>query len=137
MKIPNAVRPIRLAEFLPEFGDQVVYVWVNPPRDVLIRRAEQIKRAVSIRKQLGELKGLTDDQSKALVESLAKDLEQVGEQMIVWLAEIWSQHAEPETHFSVEDVKALANASIDQEPELYAWLIGQTMKLIAEHRKKK
>jgi hypothetical protein len=135
--IPNAVRPIRLAEFLPEFGEDVIWVWANPTQELLVRRTEQIRRAISVREQLIALKPLTDEDSQARVIALGKEMEQVGEAMMAWLAEIWSQHEDPETHFSLEDVKALANESMEREPALYGWLIDQTMRLIAEHRKKK
>ncbi len=136
-EIPNAVRPIRLVDFLPEFGDEVIWVWVNPTRDVLERRFAQVHQGAQLRKELNELKTLTDDLSRARVLEISQELTRVGEALMAWLAEIWSQHKDPETHFSPEDVKTLVDECLEREPELYGWLISETFRLISEHRKKK
>jgi hypothetical protein len=35
LDFPQVYRPIELRDYLPEFGDQAVAVWVNPPVDDL------------------------------------------------------------------------------------------------------
>ena len=33
VNIPRVVRPIALSDYAPEFGEQVIQMWVNPPRE--------------------------------------------------------------------------------------------------------
>ena len=103
LRIPNILKPIQLSDYAPEFGDAVIYVWVNPTRE---RRMELLDTI---------LKGEAND-------------EMIG----AWFAEIWSQGA-GDTRFTPDEVLKLANNCMEQDPRLWIWLVNETVRLITEH----
>ena len=103
LKIPNIVKPIELKEYAPEFGEAKIYVWVNPPREMRLALINTI--------MTGE----------------AKD-EDIGE----WFAKIWSEGPE-DTHFTPDDVLKMAKESLDQDPQLWLWLMKRTTDLLVDH----
>lgn len=105
--VPPLVRPIYLTDYAPELKDEsgapvVVWVWVNPPVAWIARLNA----------------GLTDRQSGVNLDEM--------------YAEAWSQHADPATHWSAEDVRALIAHETD--PALFVWLARRTREEIEAHR---
>ena len=109
LKIPNIVKPIALKDFTegkgfpPEFDNAVIWVWVNPRRELRQTFVSVI------------LKGDATD-------------EQIGS----WFSEMWSQGPD-DTHFTAEEVVTLATACAEYEPGLWNWLVKQTNDLVIEH----
>jgi hypothetical protein len=103
LKIPNIVRPIELKEYADEFGDAVIWVWVNPTRELRISLSENILNGEPTEEQIG-----------------------------AWFSEIWSQGSE-DTRFTPEDVIKLANDCMERDPRLWIWLINKTIELLSTH----
>jgi len=139
ISVPKIMRPIDLADYAPELvrpdgKPALVWVWVNPPRDLMDRRSRQIQvGADAYRTLAGSLPAaggqtLTDDQRRRIM----SDLHATGLEMASWFAEIWSQHSDAETHWTTDDVTTLGINETD--PSLYPWLQRRTLQLIHEHR---
>lgn len=109
--IPKITRAIRLADYAAEFGEAEIQVWVNPPRALLAEYFEVIAAA------------------------RAKDanLVELNEKVLEWVVMVWSQGGEDE-RWSYDEVKQLSEGSVETDPALWPWLMGETMRLINEHR---
>jgi hypothetical protein len=109
LKIPNIIKPIELKEYAEEFGDAVIWVWVNPTRTMRVSLSENILSGNATEEQIG-----------------------------AWLSEIWSKGAD-DTHFTPEDVLKLGEDCMERDPRLWVWLINKTIELLYSHysRKKK
>jgi len=126
--IPKITRPLRLSAYAPEL-DTEIHVWVNPPRAMLERYEESFQkvRALSARIQDGKL-------SKEEGEEIAKQLEEEGSYQVEFFSELWSQHKDPETHWSAEEVTQLIQGVRETDPMLFVWMTNQSVGLIVEHR---
>ena len=102
LKLPDICSIIHLSEYAPEFGEEVIHVWVNPTRAMLQDATRE------------------------------RDAGEVWQ----WYAEIWS-HGPEGTHWTPEEVEEFAGAAMDRDPELWAWVTGETARLVLAHRKKK
>ena len=131
LNLPKIIRAIRLGDYAPEFEKRddgtlaEVQVWINPPAPLLARYDELRARGAA---ELEKVKG-------AAPEAVAADtgaFNELAAGIHAVFAELWSQHADPATHWTPEDVHALANNS--ENPTLYGWLTGQTAQMIREHR---
>ncbi len=124
--IPKIVRPIRLTEYAAEFvegGSPVtVWVWVNPPRD-------RMREFLALFAERDEAKTIP---AEGRDQAWADKWLDLGRRVCELLAELWSQKADPDTHWTVEQVGQLAANETD--PMLYPWLVGETLRLITEHR---
>lgn len=140
ISIPKILRRIDLADYAPELvhpdGKPIlVWVWVNPPRDLMERRRAILQTGGdAIRRLKDAPAGGTDGQGLTLEERrrIVADLADTSTGISAWFAEIWSQGQDPETHWSAEDVLTVGKNSTD--PALYVWLQNRTMELIEEHR---
>jgi hypothetical protein len=65
----------------------------------------------------------------------SKKLESAAD-VYAFYSELWS-HGPEDSRISAEDVQALAEAATENDPNLWAWLMSETARLIVEHRKKK
>lgn len=128
LAFPKIVRPVALTEFAPEMvhddgSPAVVQVWINPPAVRMTLYLELSRRGQAA---LAALKG--DGDKTAVVE----ELNAIGGNLSALFSELWSQHADPATHWSVADVNEVANS--DANPALYGWLTRRTLALIGEYR---
>ena len=123
INIPVLVRPINLADYAPELAGGTVHVWINPTRDVVAERN-------AIFSEIGEL--LKVEASARDDAWRARD-DELGRRSTAWYARVWSQHKNPATHWTPEEVDQLSEHETD--PGLYRWLIARTMALIEDHRR--
>ncbi|MBS4061463.1 MAG: hypothetical protein KG029_13775 [Bacteroidetes bacterium] len=132
IKLQKVLRPLNLAEYAPEYGEAAMVVWVNPPTSLYEQIDNSLRDSDRI---LGELRNLAGAETRdsARMNALRAELESTGEKMTAWLSEIWSQ-GQPETHMSIDDVKALEADTRENDPALFRWLIGQSWLLILGHR---
>lgn len=126
VNIPKIVKKIELKGYAAEFGDAYLEVWVNPPVKLIerIRLAKEKVRLLDIPKRT-----LTPDE-KEKVETAIR--ESWHEQASVY-AELLSQGSD-ETHLSVEEVKRLAEGTVDTDPMFWAWLQAEIVEAINAHR---
>lgn len=150
LSIPKIVRVVALTEYAPELvypADHVragqpqgVHVWVNLPREAMMRRHEalaQMERARAARQ--AAVAALEDEKTSEADRLTAREslLAANGEIMLAartiaeWFAEVWSQ-GPAETQWTAEEVIALGGHETD--PQLWPWLQEKTLALIAEHK---
>lgn len=132
LNIPKLTRPMPLTDYAPELthddgSPAVVQVWVNPPQALLTRHAELRARGQAALKRVKEV---GDDQAAAA--EVVAEIGAVGAALAALFAELWSQHADPATHWTPADVLEVANS--EANPALYGWLTGRTVALIGEYR---
>ena len=70
--------------------------------------------------------------SRLLEPLVGKDVAE--EDRALALAELWSQGPEG-TQMTPEDIQALINGTFDTDPALFSFLVGRTLRMVAEHRK--
>lgn len=124
--VPPITRPIRLTDYAPELvredGEPVtVWAWVNPPARMIDEMQALRERSKTVRDQLAA--GAAD---------LQGEIGAISEAVSAWYAAIWSQHADPATHWTAADVLALDASETD--PGLGGWLKTRTWEAIAAHR---
>jgi hypothetical protein len=108
---------------------KTVHVWVNPPRAVLEAHTALRERARAAYASL-EAAGNDPEQLKAV----GAELVAVGGLMADWYARLWSQHPDPATHWTADEVRELGASETD--PGLYAWLTNQAVGLVNAHRER-
>ena len=129
IQIKKVVRPLDLADFAPEY-DAVIWIWVNPTRAKIMER-EEIRGSMELAfKSLKETKEDDVDKLKKIAEKISEN----NTRFYGWLAEIWSQGKESETHWTQEEVKVLAEALIEDEPALWTYIQTRTFEMFADHR---
>jgi hypothetical protein len=122
--LPKVTRELRLSGYAPEYDVAVVDVWVTPPRKTM-HELYEIQRGVA------ELVANTDGLTDKLV---GEQYTALSGRTFAWLAEIWSQGADPARHFTVEQVGQLSDHLADTDPKCWAWLVQSTISLIESHR---
>lgn len=122
----KVTRELDLREYTPEM-ETSIDVWVNQPKE----RLEEY-RAMLVAGEAA--RGGLESKDPDGVKESAKTLVSVGEQMIRWLAETWSQGTDAERHWSVEDVRKLLAHCNQFDPALWRWVTGETVRMIAEYR---
>lgn len=132
LNLPKLIRPIPLAEYAPEMEFQedgktpaIVYAWINPPAPLLARFDELRASGAAA---LEKIKGAAPE----AVAAASGAFDEIAAGIHAVYAELWSQQADQATHWTVQDVRALANNS--ENPTLYSWLTGRTLQMIREHR---
>src|SRR5688500_13724234 len=137
------ILPLDLGEYHEAYTGQVLQVWVNPPRAMRLERETIIKEypqalrklAVSIQQSATPLSPSSTSPQISAERSgdLGGEIEVVNainRKMFVWLVAIWSQHADPETRWSLDEVITV----YDADPAFYTWMTRRTIELMDEFR---
>jgi hypothetical protein len=148
--IPKIVQPLPLTGYAPEAVTEsgapaVVWVWVNPPHAFLQRRnaagtrgqaaAARMARFAQERATAGKRRrgrGAPPAALQTEVDQLAAELEAIGWEMAGWYAELWSQGADPATHWTADEVVALDASETD--PGLGRWIKDRSVEMVNAHR---
>lgn len=145
LEIKRIVRPLQVREYAEEYGDEVVWVWVNPPRAFRMRLYELADEFGAVRDRLEELakaeaeKAEADAEANAETtnpeaESMGEEVERITGELHAWWAELWSQSRDEETHWTAEEVGELIEAARDSDPKLWDFLQERSMELSNDHR---
>ena len=117
--------PLELGEYAEGLRGQAIQVWINPSRAKKLERLEILR---SYGEFLAELAGKR--KKKILkVESKKRELELL-RQMFAWLADLWSQHPDLESHCDAESIDELYQV----DPALYEWLTRRSIEMIEGFR---
>jgi len=130
--VPPITSPVLLTDYHPAMlapgtdKPVVVHVWVNPPRDIIAEHYRLVD----------EWKAAQDAFIVAAGdEAVAKERARMAaaeDGLAAWYARLWSMAADMSTHWTVEDVQALA--ALETDPALYSWLTRTSWELIYAHR---
>jgi len=129
ISIPKVVRPIRLFDYAPEYGDQEIGMWVNPSRDKRLEFAGITERFSEVRDQIE----VCEDPDE-LVE-LAERVVAQGLEIYAWYADMWSQGDGDK--WTAEDVKELADAALGTDPGLWDFIQESSLDAMSEYRTRK
>jgi hypothetical protein len=129
VSIPKVTRTIRLSDYAPEFGEQVIEMWVNPPRKKRLEFAGIMDRYRDTLAQIEQ----ADEGAEELADLAQLIVEQAGE-LHAWYAEMWSQAGD---EWSPEDVKALVEAALDTDPGLWDFVQESSLDAMREYRRRK
>lgn len=55
-------------------------------------------------------------------------------ELFAWLGGLWSAVPDTETTWTTEDIEALWTHCRDNDPALWAWLVGETVRNLIEYR---
>lgn len=124
IEIPKIIQPLKLSDYAPEFGDISIPVWVNPPKALLTKYLDCVNQSKSL---VAELQKADTDH----INEITANLERIGNDLLGWYSEIWSQ---TDTQYPVESVKNLVAGAQDTDPAFWEWLTSGTLNMIAEHR---
>jgi hypothetical protein len=126
------VAPLDLGEYHAQFSGQELQVLVNPPRAVREKYADIRQEVETVRQELlAEVKSKKPATAERRKERETQSARLLKEQA-AWLSEIWSQGPE-DTRMTAEEVERLRSESRETNPRLFAWLISQTIRMMAEH----
>lgn len=130
-KVPKIVRPIELSAYASEFEGAQIWMWVNPPRSVIIE--SQVLRGDLI-EVLEDRTELPEDADEEQTTQLAERMDEANTMMLVWWAKMFSQARNEDTHWTEEELRELATESVDTDPELWAWIQKTGYQLMIDHR---
>lgn len=139
--IPKVLRPVHLADYDEAYGDETVWMWVNPPRATKLKFYEMAEEFARIRSQVTELVendgGEGDSQKAEALPPLFARLEELGGELYAWWAEMWSQHQDEESHWTQEEVTELVTAALDADPGFWDFLQESSLDAMQEYREQK
>ncbi len=134
LKVARMTHPLDLDDYAAglelRFDDgppRPVRVWVNPTLDLMQDFQATISESLAL-PQKQQAAGDDPDQRQAL----AADVAALDQRVCALLAELWSQGSDAATHWTAEDVQALAGN--DTDPALFVWLVQRTAEMIRGHR---
>jgi len=128
INIPKVTRPIRLSDYAPEFGEQVIEMWVNPPRDVRLEFARIADEFKAVRDALAAVEDA--DEAGELVQQITD----LGQSIYAWYAQMWSQAGD---EWTVEDVQEFANEALELDPALWDYVQETSLDLMQAYRRQK
>ena len=128
VNIPRVVRPIPLCDYAPEFGEQVIEMWVNPPRAKRLEFADITKRY----KETMDLLAATEDDDE--LQELVGVIEALAGELHDWYAEMWSQGQD---EWTAAEVKEFAAAALDTDPGLWDYVQESSLDVMAAYRRQK
>ena len=111
IRVPEILKPLDLGGYDQSLQGQVIEVWVNPTRRLILQHVELMER-------------------KNRVNS-PEEIEAYLAELYGWYAEIWSHGSEG---WTAEDVETLIRQTQDTDPQLWTYLANETVRLIGEHR---
>jgi len=127
--VPPITRPVYLTAYVAELVNEdktpiTVYVWVNPPHEMRNQLTNLLAQTRELRARLEKAKaGEKDD-----LGAIGQEMVEVSNGVFSFYAAIWSKHSNAATHWSFDDVRALAGN--DTDPGLFDWLTTRTWETI-------
>ncbi|HAM41549.1 MAG TPA: hypothetical protein DCP69_09490 [Candidatus Omnitrophica bacterium] len=135
IEIRKVVRPLKLSEFAQEYGDQVIEVWVNPPR---AKRAEYARAAFLTRTGVARLDAPVTEETPELDEEtrtkIVAQIAEGNEGVFAYFGELWSQGPDVSKHLTSAQVKDFAVRCMEEDQALWSFMVNRTLALIEEHR---
>lgn len=128
LQVPKIIRPLRLTDYAPEFDPgAVIQVWVNPPTGTL-------QDYYQLLFELNDAREAVQSEDSGQIKQAIADMGELSDKLVAAIAEFWSQHEDPETHWAPAEVRELVEQVGDTEPGLWPWLTRRTLEMIEEHR---
>jgi len=150
----KVVLPLELRDYFPAYDGQQIHVWVNPPRAMKQEREEIIRRSSRMLSELvsGQRSAVSKEVVSGQLSAGKRWLQRVlglfkqpmdsaelgavqhmNAGMFGWLSRIWSQHDDPESRWSVDEIQVV----YDEDPALYQWMVRRTIGMMEDFRTEK
>ena len=138
IKVPVITKPLDLSEYHKSLSGGVIDVWVNPPKSVRRERKALLDAYAVFFAHVATSAGVADTGRRPVLRgwinllkkrdasSQQKRLLKLEQDVYAWYANLWSQGANPELHWSVEEVEQIT----DRDPALYQWMIRRSTLMI-------
>lgn len=142
LNLTRVTEPLDLGDYAEAYRGQVVQVWVNPDLATIRRRDLLIEKYNRMLNDMLELakktEGADEKARKKMAEKAREQIESFNafalgeftEGINKWFADLWSQGADPATHWTVEELVALN----EQDPALYQWMKNRSVEMIGRHK---
>jgi len=151
INIPKIITQISMTAYSSELEGNWLYVWVNPPMEMLAEYNQLVTR-VQEQELAGARKVLVDGESapengRKSATGLALAFDQAAKwlnlkketpadgldiKLLDWYARLWSQ-GPAETHWTVSELRTLEA----QDPAFLSWMIGETWQALTAHKQQK
>ena len=126
--IPRVTRPVALSDYAPEFGDQAIQMWVNPPRKVRLAFSDIMDRYKAT------LDELTEAEGDEALSDLAERVVELGGEIYAWYADLWSQG---DDEWTADEVGEFVQACMDTDPGLWDYVQEGCLDAMAAYRRQK
>jgi hypothetical protein len=113
LSVAKILLPLDLGGYADAMSGQIVYVWVNPTRDVLRKRDALISDYNA------------DAKDQEAFSAFMRGIDD-------WFATLWSQHPDASTHWTAQELAELLEA----DPVLYTWMKDSTIEMLQSHRRR-
>jgi hypothetical protein len=123
-------RPVDLSNYAAEYSGATFQVWVNAPRAVMADWYEMRAAYVQL---IGDGQKRTSDDSGELADRDAKIVD-LNTRVNAWLAVLWSQADDEQTHWTAAEVDQLVTTLSDTDPQAFAWLLNECLMTIQNYR---
>lgn len=120
--IQTILRVIELSGYDERMKPGQVFVWVNPTRAFLDVRARLMADLA--------IKDIKAETSAENVELTTAKYSVFNSGMMAWYAELWSQSADVESHWTAEEIEQLSAV----DPSFFNWLVRESAQVMREHR---
>jgi hypothetical protein len=123
-------RPVDLSNYAAEYSGASFQVWVNPSRVVLADWYEMRAAYVEL---------ISEAQTQPSNEAMVLELRgarfvALNARINAWLATLWSQDEDADTHWTSEEVDQLVTTMTDTDPQAWAWLLNECLTVIQNYR---
>lgn len=135
--IPRIVRAVPLRDYAPEYGEHVIWMWVNPPRAKRQAFAGIAAQWKLLQKRLTDLGAETGAGDSEELTALVETLIEQGRLLYAWWAEMWSQGDDPDTHWTAEEVQEMAEAALDSDMGLWEYMQDASLEAVQAYREQK
>lgn len=129
-EFPAITREMNLADCAPEYAGAVFDVWVNAPKKT-ISEFYRIQRLM-VNATTESLKNPTEDEAE--LKRRGQRVLDLNQEMMDWLALMWSKGENSERHWTAEEVNTLCNHLLDTHPAAWQWILEHTLDTIAQFK---
>jgi hypothetical protein len=155
-QIPAITAHLDRGGYAKELTGHTIHVWLNPPRKLRAQIDEchaQIalltnklfalgKSLVELQKDIDTIKDekkrekITSQKNdtEQKVQEIAKEREDNFDMLPGLFSQVWSKGEDPESYWSVSEIKTMIDSTKESDPMLWVWLRDNTVRMIAEHR---
>jgi hypothetical protein len=123
-------RTVDLANYAPEYAGATFQVWVNAPRFVMADWYEMRSAYVQL---IGDAQEQPSDDPEALADRGARFVV-LNARINEWLAVLWSQADDAQTHWTAAEVDQLVTTLNDTDPQAWVWLLNACLTTIQQYR---
>lgn len=130
IKIRKVIQPLDLADYYDDGSEsQIIQVWVNPTKGIRDQLNQAIGETQELTKELGEL----DKENEARLREIGARLAELGDIILGYWSMVWSQHKDPDTHWTPDEVLQAQKDCLANDPGLWRFMQVMTQGMINDY----